>query len=177
MNNSKKITAEMAAPLFGEVKEKSQIISGKELEGLSDKGLAFDGYTLREGDIVEFPKFEEMLVKSNPINKDSNTLVYFVACERTRRNVKIISWFNVNSLAKRNIDNEPVYLEFYELGNIKARLEKLAEIGKITCTGMQDVTVQKFVGNVPQYHDETQEDGTIVSVRTPTVQKCAVLSY
>ena len=175
MNNIKKISE--FPTLFGEDKSKSVIIEGEKLEGLSEVGLNFDGYTLKKGDVLEFPKFEDMIVKSNPVRKGSETLVYYVACRRTRGKVTTDSAFNLNSLSKRDINNEPVYPEFYNLGSLKARLEKLAELGKIWCKETKTIQVQKFSGNVPQYHDEVQEDGTILSVRTPVAQEVAVIAY
>lgn len=164
MKNIAKITAENAAPLFGEKDRPSTLITGEDLKGLKGEGVNFETYTMRVGDTLTFPAFDEMIVRSQPVRKDSETKVFYVACERTRNGKKQNSWFNVNSLAKRDADNNPVYPEWYELGNVEARLQKLAEIGAITAKEEITVMVPTFDGNKRVYNDQLKEDGTTIQV-------------
>lgn len=173
MKNCKKI--ENAPVLFGR-NENARDLSGAALNDLEVEGVNFESYTLKKGDAVVFPKFEDMEVTENPVGPKA-TKVFYVKCMRTRGGVESSSYFNVNSLSKRDIANDPVYPEFYSLPNLKARLEKLAELGKLWCNETKKIAVQKFVGNVPQYHDEPQEDGTVMSVKTPIPQEVAIIEH
>ena len=60
--------------------------------------------------------------------------------------------------------NEPVYPMWYELGNLEARLQKLAEVGAITAKEEISVTVPTFDGNKRVYNDVLKDDGTTVQV-------------
>lgn len=173
MKNIKKI--ETLPMLFGR-NEGAKEISGAELEALKDEGINFESYTLKKGDVLEFPAFADMKIIENPVGPRA-TKVFYVACKRTRNGQTIDTFFNLNSLSKRDIDNKEVYPEFYALPHLKARAEKLAEYGKIWCNETKRIAVQQFVGNVPQYHDETQEDGTILSVKTAIPQDVAVIEH
>lgn len=164
MKNIAKITAENAAPLFDEKNRPSQLITGEELKTLKGEGVNFETYTMRVGDVLSFPKFEDMVVRKQPVRPGSSTMVFLVACQRERNGKKTNTWFNANSLAKRDANNEPVYPMWYELGNLEARLQKLAEVGAITAKEEISVTVPTFDGNKRVYNDVLKDDGTTVQV-------------
>lgn len=171
MKNSKKISVEELPALFGEkAGHKADLIQGKELDNLKADGVNFDGYTLREGDEIAFPAYEDMVVKQMAPREGITTKVTFVACKRTRNGKEKVSYFNVNSMAKRDADNNPVFPELYELGNTQARLQWLAEKGGIKAGKAIDVKVPEFRNGERVCHDELQEDGTMKSVPNTTTQ-------
>lgn len=171
MKNSKKIAVEELPALFGESdSRKADIKQGKELESLKADGVNFDGYTLREGDELTFPAYEDMVVKQLAPREGMNTKVTFVACKRKRGGTEKVSYFNVNSMAKRDADNNPVFPELYELGNTQARLKWLAEKGGIKAGNQIEVKVPLFQNGNRVVHQELQEDGTYKSVPDTTTQ-------
>ena len=125
MKNIAKI--ENLAPIFGDRGDR-KASDVKDLSTLKNAGVNFETYTLRVGETLKFPKFEDMKVKQQPVQAGSDTMVYLVACMRSRAGRDDAPyWFNLNSLAKRDVNNVPVHEEWYELGNCEARLQKLAD--------------------------------------------------
>lgn len=175
MRNTEKITEETCAPLFGEKDRPANVIKGEELKTLKDEGVNFETYTLHKDETLVFPTYSDMLVKMQPVQKGSDRKVVYVACERIKNNRKAPYWFNVNSLAKRDADNNPVYPEWYELGNVDARLHHLAEVGAITAKEEKEILVPLFEGNKRVYNDVAQEDGTIVKVGATKKQTVAMI--
>jgi len=102
-------------------------------------------------------------------------MVYYVACKRVRNGKETNYWFNVNSLTRRDADNNPVFPEWYELGNLDARLEKLAEVGAITAKEEVKVMSPVFEGNKRVYNDVVQEDGTVIKVAAATPKPVAMI--
>lgn len=175
MRNIEKITEETCAPLFGEKDRPADVIKGEELKTLKDDGVNFETYTLHKGETMVFPTHSDMLVKKQPVQKGSDRKVVYVACERIKNGKKSKYWFNVNSLAKRDADNNPVYPEWYELGNVDARLHRLAEVGAITANEEKEILVPAFDGNKRVYNDVVQENGTIVKQGAVKPQTVAVI--
>ena len=166
MNNIAAIGREELAPLFGEKRRKAEILEKDKLAALKDYGQNFETYTIAQGDIIRFPKYEDMVVKVQPIrepivNEDIAKIpkVAFVACELERKGVKRNSWFNLNSLAKRDAENKPVMPMWYDLGNALARAQKLAEVGAITSNNSTTIQVTRFDGNRPVKKKELGADG------------------
>lgn len=166
MNNIAAIGRNELAPLYGEKRRPAEILEKEKLAGLKDYGQNFETYTIAKGDVIRFPKYEDMIVKVQPVrepmaNEDKARIpkVAYVACELERNGVKRASWFNLNSLAKRDYQNKPVMQDWYDLGNANARAAKLAEVGAITSTESVDIQVTKFDGNAPVRKKELGADG------------------
>ena len=175
MKNIEKITEEFCAPLFGEKDRPAQIIKGEELKTLKDEGVNFETYTMRVGEVLKFPAYKDMVVKKQPVQAGSKTMVFFVACKRVKNGKESNYWFNVNSLARRDADNNPVLPDWYELGNIDARLQKLGEVGAITAKEEVEIMSPVFDGNKRVYNDVVQEDGTTIKVGATTPKKVAII--
>lgn len=173
MKNIAKI--ENLAPIFGDRGDR-KASDVKDLSTLKNAGVNFETYTLRVDEILKFPKFEDMKVKQQPVQAGSDTMVYLVACMRSRPGRDDAPyWFNLNSLAKRDVNNVPVHEEWYELGNVEARLRKLAELGAIKGGKEVEITVPLFQGNARVYNDEIQADGTIKKIGATKTQKVATI--
>lgn len=175
MRNIEKITEETCAPLFGEKDRPADVIKGEELKSLKDEGVNFETYTIHKDETLIFPAYSDMLVKKQPVQKGSDRKVIYVACERLKNGRKSTYWFNVNSLAKRDADNNPVYPEWYDLGNVDARLHKLAEVGAITAKEEKEILVPLFEGNKRVYNDEVQTDGTVIKIGATKKQTVAMI--
>lgn len=175
MANIKKI--ENLAPLFGDKAGDRPATVVTDFNKLETEGVNFETYAIREGDILRFPKLEDMVVKSQPIRKGSTAKVYMVACERERDGKKVPSWFNLNTLTKRDADNNPVQGEYYEAGNMKARLELLAKQGAVTSTGSVTIKVPVFGDDgKPEKLDVTDAEGNISTVNKTADQTVAIIS-
>lgn len=173
MKNIAKI--ENLAPIFGDRGDRKASVV-KDLTTLKNAGVNFETYTIKEGETLKFPSFENMTVKEQPVQAGSDTMVYLVACMRSREGRPDSAyWFNLNSLAKRDINNVPVHEEWYDLGNVEARLRKLAELGAIKGGKEVEITVPLFQGNVRVYNDEVQADGTIKKIGATKTQKVATI--
>ena len=175
MKNIEKITEEFCAPLFGEKDRPATTIKGEELKTLKDEGINFETYTIKVGDVLKFPAHKDMIVKKQPVSVGSKSMVYYVACKRVRNGKETNYWFNVNSLTRRDADNNPVFPEWYELGNLDARLEKLAEVGAITAKEEVKIMSPVFEGNKRVYNDVVQEDGTVIKVAAATPKPVAMI--
>lgn len=168
MNNGKKIEVADLAPLFDDRdgRRKAKLVTN--LSDLKNAGVNFETYTLQPGEVLEFPKFEDMIVKSQPVQIGSTTEVYLVACWRTRagRTEKKPYWFNLNSLASRDVHQNPIYEEWYELGNVEARLQKLAECGAIKGGETFNVEMPEFKEGkrVTREIPNPNGDGTLITV-------------
>ena len=111
------------------------------------------------------------------VSKTTKAKVYLVACERERNGRKAPSWFNLNTLTKRDIDNKPVQGEFYEAGNMKARLELLAEKGAITCVEKRTIQVPIFGDDgKPEKIEAIDDEGNVTLVNKPGNQDVAIIS-
>jgi hypothetical protein len=175
MANIEKITT--LAPLFGDKPGERPATPVTDFDKLSNEGVNFETYAIKEGDILYFPVLTDMVVKQQPIRKGSTSKVYMVACIRERDGRQSPSWFNLNTLMKRDINNEPVQGEFYDAGNMKARLELLAEYGAITSFETRTIQVPEFGDDGKPMKEEVMDDEGNVTLRTkPQNQEVAIIS-
>lgn len=175
MANIEKITA--LAPLFGDKPGDRPATPVTDFDKLSNEGVNFETYAIKEGDILYFPALTDMVVKAQPVRKgDSKSKVYMVACIRERNGRKASSWFNLNTLMKRDINNEPVHGEFYDAGNMKARLELLASYGAITSVETKTIQVPEFGDDgKPKKMEVMDDEGNVTLKNVPIDQPVAVV--
>lgn len=175
MANIEKITA--LAPLYGNKAGDRPATPVTDFDKLSNEGVNFETYAIKEGDILRFPKLDEMTVMSQPVSKTTKAKVYLVACERERNGRRSPSWFNLNTLLKRDVNNEPVHGEFYEAGNMKARLELLATYGAITSVETVTIDVPEFGDDMKPIKIEAVDDeGNVKLVTKTKPQNVAVVT-
>lgn len=143
--NASKIALNELPLLYGEAKRPARVIEKGQLEK-ETKGLgqSFNAYFITDGEIIAFPKFEDIVVKKQPVKEGSSNMCIYVSCTRTKNGNTKPSWFNVNCLHRRDINNEPLYKEFYECDNIYNRIQKLCNVGSIIGTGIQKMSFTKF---------------------------------
>ena len=161
--NIEKITA--IVPIFGTGGPNGRKHNPvKNLQALQNTGVNFDTYTIREGETLRFPKFEDMEVEEVEVNRNRpGVTFYIVKCESEFNGVKKPTWFGLPALYKRDAKNTPVQPTWYDLGNNLERLKKLAEVGEIT--GLKTVKIQVPVFDVDGKRVQTTQynpDGTPV---------------
>lgn len=140
MNRPNKIES---APIFGERNgRKATTVNLKDLRG---RNQDFETYTAIEGDIFLFPVLENAEIKEQPISANSKMKVVLLACMRKRgEGDPKPSWFNVNSLGKRDVDNVKQHELFVDCVDAYDRVEKLCELGAIEAVGTKEIAVPLF---------------------------------
>lgn len=149
MNNIDKITA--SVPIYGTTGANARAHRALKVQDfkkiLESEGVNFDTYTIREGEILRFPKLEDMEVEWVAIRKGETRGYHIVKCESEFDGRVKPTWFGLPALSKRahfegNEDedfNTEVNPTWYDLGNNYARLAALAEMGEIR--GENTITV------------------------------------
>ena len=130
------------APVFGEkAGRKATNIKANELKG---RNQDFESYTAQEGDIFLFPTLENAEFKEQPIAVGSKNKVVLMACTRVRNNNERPSWFNLNSLGKRDVDNVKQHELFIDCADAYDRAVRLCELGAIKAVEMKEIAVPLF---------------------------------
>lgn len=71
---------------------------------LREIGVSGSAFSIHEGDQIKFDDVDTPLVVSQPIRKGSDTLAYYVACERNGNP----SWVGIGVFTRRNVEGQPV---------------------------------------------------------------------
>lgn len=178
--NIEKITVNV--PIFGTTGVNArQHKRVTDLKTLVNEGVNFDTYTIREGEILRFPKLEDMEVEWVAVRKDSKSGYHIVKCESEFDGKKKMTWFGLPALYKRDADNVAVNPTWYDLGNNLTRLQALAEVGEIRGESTVEINVPAFDTDGNRiYDDKFNEDGTPVlengkQVSVPAVKKQKVV--
>lgn len=126
---------------------------------LAGQGNVFEGYSIRAGEVLEFP--DEPTVMSQPVREGSDAVVYLMTCTRNGKK----SVFALGSLNKRDITGTytcPTTAAFGPL-DIPEKVEKLSG-HKLRCEDMKTITVQKFdrAGNLLDGQTKEQKVPVII---------------
>ena len=139
--NIKKIEVEV--PIFGTTgpngAEFHKVEDPKDLE---NSGLNFETYTIKEGEILRFPKREDMDIFWRAIRKGNKNGFNVVKCESEYKGKKKVTYFSLPSLRTIDVNNVPVNPTWFELGNDEARLQMLAKIGEIE--GKKEISIEVY---------------------------------
>lgn len=139
--------------LFGESARPSELIQDK--KSLLNEGGNFDGGTAQKGDKWDFPEFDEMLIRKQATRQGGTNYGFFVLANCTRNNKTQLRWFNIGSLARQDANRDAIMPQWYDLGNVYARAQKLA--GRII-----DVKDEKSV-EMPKFEDGVRVEGATVT--------------
>lgn len=139
--------------LFGESARPSEVVKDK--KSLLNEGGNFDGGTAMKGDKWDFPAFDEMLIRKQVTRAGGNNYGFFVLATCTRGNKSQLKWFNIGSLARQDAHRNAIMPEWYELGNVYARAQKLA--GRII-----NITEEKSV-EMPKFEDGVRVEGATIA--------------
>lgn len=134
--------------------EKRPVSVVANLADLAGMGNVFEGYSIRAGEVLEFP--DEPTVMSQPVREGSDAVVYLMTCTRNGKK----SVFAIGALNKRDINGDytcPVTAMFGPL-DIPEKVAKLSG-HKLSCTEMKPITVQKFdrAGNMLEGQTKVQK--------------------
>ena len=160
--NIEKITE--LAPIFGTTGANARKHTPvKDMNKLAESGVNFDTYTIREGETLRFPKFEDMHVEELQVSPGRPNTTPIVACESEYNGKKRSTWFGLAALKKQDADRIPCQPTWYDLGNNLARLKALAAMGEIH--GLRTIEIQTPVFGddfKPIVEDVLNADGTPV---------------
>lgn len=176
--NIEKITQDV--PIFGTSGPNArQHRRVKDLSSLMNEGVNFNTYTIREGEILRFPKFEDLEVEWVAVRKGSENGYHIVKCESEYHGIKKITWFGLPALYKRQVvgedENVPVNPTWYELGNNLERLKALSKMEEIEGLETVKIMVPAFDGNGNRIYETVLDDaGNPVVKDGKVVQKGAV---
>lgn len=160
------------------------------LDDLAGKSEAFNGFTVEVKDVYEFPELSKLVIKKQRVQRklrpnEDPTYVYSIASVRTRNNEKSNVWFSLNFLNKQDADRVAVNPTWVDLGDAKARAERLCKLGKIEVLGIKKIKVPVFVNGrpnrVPTLDPTTGEqvidaDGTAVTHVQTTEQDAFLIT-
>lgn len=133
-NNCEKITN--LTPIVG---LGNRTVSTVNVDDCKGAGQAFDTYGMQAGDVLQFPKIEDVTIEKVQVREgDEKAFVYYIACKRTRGGETRDTRFNVNILHQRDVNNKPLHPYWYDLGDVSDRIKKLCAVGSIKCDSMQD---------------------------------------
>lgn len=164
--NIEKITENV--PIFGTTGANARKTRKTNVEKLEESGVNFNTYGIRDGEILRFPKFEDMELMDVQVQPGSESWTTLVKCEseytspKTNVTTKAPTWFAIATLRRRDADNNPIQPTWYNLGNDRKRLEALAKVGEIKGEGTVQVEVPKFVNNKRAEVEVLNEDGSPV---------------
>lgn len=157
------------APIFGAAQREPKAVN---LEDLKDVNVGFDSYQIQPGETLKFPKLEEMEFRSQPVRAgqdEDGPKSYLVACEKVDSTGKTVgaTWLNLGMFRKQKYVAETsrleyVYPEWQALGNAKAQVAMLAQIGELKAA-KDGQLIQVYDWNrdgSPKYQPVFNEDGT-----------------
>lgn len=130
-----------------------------DLNSLRGVGGVFEGYSMRKGEVIEFP--DEPTVGTQPVREGQDAVAYLVTCKRNG----VDSVFSLGSLNKRDINGKytcPVTEQFGPLDNYD-KVQKLAG-HKLICNEMKTITVQRFDRAGNMLEGQTREQNVPVFI-------------
>lgn len=160
--NIEKITENV--PIFGttgaNAREHHKVTN---LAAMANEGVNFDTYTIREGETLRFPKFEDIEVEWVAVRKGSKSGYNIIKCQSEYQGKTKATWFGLPALYKRDANNTAVNPTWYDLGNNLARIKALCEKGEIRGESTVEIDVPVFDGDGNRvYADKFNPDGTPV---------------
>lgn len=125
-------------------------------------GVVFNTFGIRQGDVIEFPQYEGIVVVEQAVRKGSTAMQYLVGVLRNGKP----DYLSLGTLTRTDIDRVPT-CEFTrqmgELNNNEERLQFLAG-KKITCKETKTIKTQAFDRTTGE-----RLDGQTRDVATPII--------
>lgn len=113
------------------------------LDDLKVSGVPFTTYSIRKGDVVEFPNtLEDAQVFSQPVRANSTASQMLVVILRNGK----VDYLSMGTLRKQDINNEYTCKFTSEMGAYNNDYDRLAALcgKKITATDVKTIKVQDF---------------------------------
>jgi hypothetical protein len=178
--NIQKITENV--PIFGttgaNAREHHKVTN---LAAMANEGVNFDTYTIHEGEVLRFPKLEDLDVEWVAVRKGSKSGYNIIKCQSELNGKTKTTWFGLPALYKRDANNVAVNPSWYDLGNNLDRLKALCEMGEIRGESTVEIEVPVFDADGNRvYTDKFNPDGTPVlengvQVTAPATKKQSVV--
>lgn len=136
-------------------------------EQYAESNASVETYSLPVGRTFRFPKKEDMQIRKVQVRKGSDASFYLVNGGLVSEDGKNVtpSWFNLNSLTKRDADRVAVNPSWVDL-DPATRLEALAKMGEIKAEKVIKVQMPVFTANGERQY-ATDENFVSHSVTRP----------
>lgn len=128
-------------------------------------------YTGREGEIYTFDRENVEYREATPTGAQNPCVLVMCTVKRGAADPKQ-SWFNLNSLKKRDANQNYVYPIFEEM-NASQIMEWLFEKKTLTCTGIREIQVPAFEGGKPKV-EVIEQNGELINKQVVRSQKVPV---
>lgn len=128
-------------------------------------------YTGREGEVYTFDRENVEYREATPTGAQNPCVLVMCTVKRGAADPKQ-SWFNLNSLKKRDASQNYVYPVFEEM-NASQIMEWLFEKKTLTCTGMREIQVPAFESGRPKV-EVVEQNGELINKQVVRSQKVPV---
>lgn len=163
----KETNVKIVEPVFrGEVK-KMDNPSARLVELLTTQNF----YTGREGEVYTFDPENVEYREATPTGAQNPCVLVMCQVKRGAADAKQ-SWFNLNSLKKRDANQNYVYPIFEEM-NASQIMEWLFAHKTLTCTGMREIQVPAFESGRPKV-EVIEQNGELINKQVVRSQKVPV---
>ena len=128
-------------------------------------------YTGREGEVYTFDPENVEYREATPTGAQNPCVLVMCQVKRGAADAKQ-SWFNLNSLKKRDANQNYVYPIFEEM-NASQIMEWLFAHKTLTCTGMREIQVPAFESGRPKV-EVVEQNGELINKQVVRSQKVPV---
>ena len=128
-------------------------------------------YTGREGEVYTFDPENVEYREATPTGAQNPCVLVMCQVKRGAADAKQ-SWFNLNSLKKRDANQNYVYPIFEEM-NASQIMEWLFAHKTLTCTGMREIQVPAFESGRPKV-EVIEQNGELINKQVVRSQKVPV---
>lgn len=138
---------------------------------LSELLVSQNFYTGREGEVYTFDRDKVEYREATPTGANNPCVLVMCQVKRGNGDAKQ-SWFNLNSLKKRDAHQNYVYPIFEEM-DASQIMEWLFEHKTLTVSGMKEIQVPAFDGGKPKV-EVIEQNGELINKQVVRSQKVPV---
>lgn len=164
---AKEVNVKIEEPVFrGEVKKMENPTAR-----LKELLVTQNFYTGREGETYTFDPENVEYREATPTGAQNPCVLVMCTVKRGSADPKQ-SWFNLNSLKKRDANQNYVYPIFEQMGAAEI-MDWLFEKKTLTCTGMREIQVPAFESGKPKV-EVIEQNGELINKQVVRSQKVPV---
>lgn len=146
-----------------------EVTYGLKIADAEGAGEAGNFYTLNEGETFRVPKAEDAELASQTFGQGKVWLLKGIKTDTS--GVEEVTYFNLNILHRRDVDNKPVFPEFGNMQDISTRAKAICDAGGIKAVG--EIKYKRPVFDRIKNQMATQVDESGKAVRVFTDASCA----